>query len=165
MAITKTNFMRGMQCPKMLWLDKHKPSLKVIPPEVQQRLDEGNEFGDKAMAMFGPYEEMTIYKPSTNYPDTRAMVEKTKEHLKLGTPIICEAAFMDYNNYCDVDILRKTDSGYDMYEVKDSRKSMISTSKMLHFSITLSKEIRSALARSSSSFMVKMKIILLCQSR
>ena len=76
MAITKTNFMRGMQCPKMLWLDKHKPSLKVIPPEVQQRLDEGNEFGDKAMAMFGPYEEMTIYKPSTNYPDTRAMVEK-----------------------------------------------------------------------------------------
>ena len=26
MAITKTDFMRGMQCPKMLWLDKHKPS-------------------------------------------------------------------------------------------------------------------------------------------
>ncbi|MBQ5556300.1 MAG: Dna2/Cas4 domain-containing protein [Erysipelotrichaceae bacterium] len=120
MAITKTNFMRGMQCPKMLWLDKHKPSLKVIPPEVQQRLDEGNEFGDKAMAMFGPYEEMTIYKPGTTYPDTKAMVEKTKEHLKLGTSVICEAAFMDYNNYCAADILRKTDSGYDMYEVKNS---------------------------------------------
>lgn len=120
MAITKTNFMRGMQCPKMLWLDKHKPSLKVIPPEVQQRLDEGNEFGDKAMAMFGPYEEMTVYKPGTTYPDTKAMVEKTKEHLKLSTPVICEAAFMDYNNYCAADILRKTDSGYDMYEVKNS---------------------------------------------
>lgn len=37
MGITKTDFMRGMQCRKMLWLDKHKPSLKVIPPEVQQR--------------------------------------------------------------------------------------------------------------------------------
>ena len=35
MALTKTNFMRGMQCPKMLWLDKHKPGLKVIPPEIQ----------------------------------------------------------------------------------------------------------------------------------
>ena len=35
MAITKTDFMRGMQCRKMLWLDRHKPGLRVIPPEVQ----------------------------------------------------------------------------------------------------------------------------------
>ena len=61
MALTKTNFMRGMQCPKMLWLDRHKPSLMImiIPPEIQARLDAGNEFGDRAMGMFGPYEEMT----------------------------------------------------------------------------------------------------------
>ena len=32
MALTKTDFMRGMQCPKMLWLDKHKPGLKFRPP-------------------------------------------------------------------------------------------------------------------------------------
>ena len=56
MAITKTDFMRGMQCRKMLWLDKHKPSLKIIPPEIQARLDAGNDFGDRAMGMFGPYE-------------------------------------------------------------------------------------------------------------
>ncbi len=54
MSISKTDFMRGMQCPKMLWLDAHRPGLKVIPPETQRRLDRGNEFGDKAMAMFGP---------------------------------------------------------------------------------------------------------------
>ena len=44
MAITKTDFMRGMQCRKMLWLDRHKPGLRVIPPEVQVRLDAGNAF-------------------------------------------------------------------------------------------------------------------------
>ncbi len=120
MAITKTDFMRGMQCEKMLWLDRHKPSLKVIPEEVQERLDAGNEFGDAAMGMFGPYEEMTIYRPGTHIPDKKAMVEKTKEHLGLGTPVICEAAFMDYNNYCALDILRKTAKGYDMYEVKNT---------------------------------------------
>ena len=38
MAITKTDFMRGMQCRKMLWLDKHRPSLRVIPPEVQAQI-------------------------------------------------------------------------------------------------------------------------------
>ena len=72
MAITKTDFMRGMQCPKMLWLDKHKPKLKIIPPEVQRRLDAGNDFGDLAMGMFGPYEEMTVYLPGTHIPDTAA---------------------------------------------------------------------------------------------
>ena len=46
MGVTKTDYMRGMQCPKMLWLDRHKPKEKVIPPEVQERLDEGNRFGD-----------------------------------------------------------------------------------------------------------------------
>ena len=49
MAITKTDFMRGMQCPKMLWLDKHKPGLKVIPPEIQERLDEGNSDYEDAL--------------------------------------------------------------------------------------------------------------------
>lgn len=119
MGISKTDFMRGMQCRKMLWLDKHKPSLKVIPPEVQQRLDAGNGFGDRAMAMFGDYEEMTVYQPGTSYPDTKAMVAKTLEHLDKGTPVICEAAFIYYNNYCALDILRKTSTGYDIYEVKN----------------------------------------------
>ena len=48
--------MRGMQCRKMLWLDKHRPGLRVIPPETQARLDTGNDFGDRAMGMFGPFE-------------------------------------------------------------------------------------------------------------
>ena len=83
MAITKTSFMRGMQCEKMLWLDKHKPNLQIIPPEVQERLDAGNDFGDEAMGMFGPYEEMSIYRPGTRIPDKKKMVEKTKEQLFL----------------------------------------------------------------------------------
>ncbi len=114
--------MRGMQCRKMLWLDKHKPKLKVIPDHVQKSLDAGNDFGDRAMAMFGEYEEMTVYIPGTQFPDTKAMVLKTAEHIKRGTPVICEAAFIYYNNYCAVDILRNTDFGYDFYEVKNTPK-------------------------------------------
>ena len=120
MGITKTDFMRGMQCRKMLWLDRHKPQLRVIPPETQARLDAGNDFGDRAMGMFGPYEEMTVYLPGTRIPDKKRMAEKTELHLRLGTPVICEAAFIDYNNYCAADILRKTEGGYDLYEVKNT---------------------------------------------
>ena len=122
MAITKTDFMRGMQCPKMLWLDKHKPQFKVIPPETQAILDAGNDFGDRAMGIFGPYAEMTVYRPGTHYPDKEAMLRRTQEHLEVGTPVICEAAFSNYNNYCAVDILRKTAAGYDIYEVKNVRE-------------------------------------------
>ena len=103
MGITKTDFMRGMQCRKMLWLDRHKPQYRVIPPETRARLDAGNVFGDRAMGMFGPYEEMTVYLPGTRIP-----------------PVICEAAFLYYNNYCAADILKKTDAGYDLYEVKNT---------------------------------------------
>lgn len=120
MAITKTDFMRGMQCRKMLWLDKHKPSLKIIPPEIQARLDAGNDFGDRAMGMFGPYEEMTVYRPGTTIPDKKAMLARTAEYMEKGTPVICEAAFSNYNNYCAVDILRKHGPVYDIYEVKNA---------------------------------------------
>ena len=120
MGITKTDFMRGMQCPRMLWLDRHKPQYRVIPPETQARLDAGNDFGDRAMAMFGPYEEMTVYCPGTRIPDRKKMARKTQLHLMMRTPVICEAAFIDYNNYCAADILRRTETGYDFYEVKNA---------------------------------------------
>jgi len=120
MGITKTDFMRGMQCRKMLWLDKHRPQLRVIPPETRARLDAGNAFGDRAMAMFGPYEEMTVFRPGTRIPDKKKMAENTARHLALGTPVLCEAAFIYYNHYCAVDILRKTETGHDFYEVKNS---------------------------------------------
>ena len=105
MALTKTNFMRGMQ-----------------PPEIQARLDAGNEFGDRAMGMFGPYEEMTVYRPGTTIPDKKAMLANTEDALSRGVEVICEAAFCNYNNYCAADILRKTETGYDLYEVKDARE-------------------------------------------
>jgi hypothetical protein len=92
----------------------------VIPPETQARLDAGNDFGDRAMAMFGPFEEMTVYRPGTRIPDKKKMAEKTQQHLLAGTPVICEAAFLNYNNYCAADILRKTETGYDLYEVKNA---------------------------------------------
>ena len=106
--------------PGGLAAEHSEPSLKVIPPQVQQRLDAGNDFGDRAMAMFGDYEEMTVCRPGTNIPDKKKMLANTERHLKLGTPVICEAAFSNYNNYCAVDILRKTETGYDFYEVKNA---------------------------------------------
>ena len=123
MGVTKTDFVRGMQCPKILWLDRHKPELKEIPPEVREKLDQGNDYGDRMMGMFGPFTEVQEYYPGTKWPDRVRMAAKTAELIAAGTRIICEAAFMDGNgNYCAVDILRWDDENncYDMYEVKNA---------------------------------------------
>ena len=121
MGLSKTDFMRGMQCAKMLWLDAHKPDQKVIPPATQQRLDRGNEFGDKAMAMFGSFTEVTEYIPNTKYLDKVKMVRKTRAAMAAGADNICEASFEHEGFFCAVDILHRLEGDvWELYEVKDA---------------------------------------------
>lgn len=120
MAISKTDFVRALQCPKMMWLDKHKPEEKVIPPEVQKKLDDGNAFGDSAMGMFGEYVETTAFKEDGRL-DYSKMIATTLQCIENGTRVICEAAFSYYGNYCAADILKREDDGsFSVYEVKNS---------------------------------------------
>ncbi|MBO4940518.1 MAG: hypothetical protein J6D30_05840 [Clostridia bacterium] len=119
MGVTKTDYMRGIQCPKMLWLDKHMPEKRVIPPNVQQRLDDGNAFGDKAMGMFGPYVETTAYREDGKL-DYVQMIKNTKTLLESGENVVCEGAFAYFGCYCATDILKKVPGGRDLYEVKNS---------------------------------------------
>lgn len=119
MPISKTDFVRGLQCEKMLWLDAHAPEEKIIPPEVQERLDAGNAFGDNAMGLFGEFVETTTLKEDGRLHFS-AMLEKTKTLLEQSVPVICEACFSWYGNFCAADILRKTENGYLLYEVKNT---------------------------------------------
>ena len=119
MPVSKSDFVRALQCEKMLWLDAHAPEYKIIPPEVQARLDAGNEFGDTAMGIFEAFTETTSLKEDgrLNYS---AMLEKTKELLENGERVICEASFSWYGNFCAADILKREEKGYVLYEVKNA---------------------------------------------
>ena len=48
------------------------------------------------------------------------MIEKTKTLLEQGVPVICEASFSWYGNFCAVDILKLEKNGYALYEVKNA---------------------------------------------
>lgn len=120
MAISKTDYIRGLQCQRMLWLDKNRPDKKIIPPEVLERLSAGNDFGDKAMAIFGEnFIEVTTYKDDGKL-DYRTMIKKTEQLISVEQKIICEASFSYLGNFCSVDILKFNDGYYDVYEVKNS---------------------------------------------
>lgn len=116
---SKSKYCQIWQCPRNLWINKYKPELREIDPALQARFDAGNVVGDMAMGLFGDFVEITSYKPDGSL-DLNRMKQLTKQYINEGVENICEASF-DFNGlYCAVDILRKQDDGYAIYEVKSS---------------------------------------------
>ena len=118
-GLSKSRYTAFCQCPKNLWLKMYKPDEATVDASVEARFEQGNEVGDLAMGLFGPFVEVTTQRADGSLNLT-AMVEKTKEEMTKGTDVICEASFTFERNYCAVDILRKTKKGWAIYEVKSS---------------------------------------------
>lgn len=116
---SKSGYCRLWQCPKMVWLKKYHPELAQEDPATEARMEAGNEIGDLAMGLFGDFVETTVLGED-GWPDINAMLDKTRECLRAGVENICEAAFSHDGLYCAVDILRKENGGYAIYEVKSS---------------------------------------------
>ena len=118
--LSKSKYCGLWQCPKIAWLKKYKPEELTLDGSVLSRMEAGNEVGDLAMGLFGDFVEVTAYNGEKL--DLSKMIENTKLEMSKGTSIICEASF-DYNGlYCAVDILKKQDDGWAIYEVKSSTK-------------------------------------------
>ncbi|MBP0972678.1 MAG: DUF2779 domain-containing protein [Oscillospiraceae bacterium] len=111
--LSKSRYCRGIQCPKMLWLDAYKPeeAADVLSETVMAN---GNLVGDLARQYFGAYSlvEFTYNKAE--------MVAKTRALMDAGTENIAEAAFLTDGLYCAVDILHRNGDGWDIVEVKSS---------------------------------------------
>ena len=119
MYLSKSKYCRLWQCAKQLWLDANHPELQTEDPSREDRRTTGNEVGDLAMGLFGDYTEVTVLKDDGR-PEISAMIEKTKACVAAGMENICEASFSYEGLYCAVDILRRQDGGYAIYEVKSS---------------------------------------------
>ncbi len=116
---SKSKYCLAWQCSKLLWLSKYKPELKPEDPSLQARFEAGNRVGDLAMGLFGDFVEVTAFKEDGTL-DLTKMQQNTKECIEKGVQNICEASF-NYNGlYCAVDILKKENGGYAIYEVKSS---------------------------------------------
>ena len=115
---SKSKYCGLWQCPKIAWLRKYKPDEITVDGSVLARMEAGNVVGDLAMGLFGDFVEVTAYNGDNI--DLSKMIENTKAEIEKGTPVICEASF-DFNGlYCAVDILKKENDGWAIYEVKSS---------------------------------------------
>ena len=116
--LSKSKYCALWQCPKMLWLRKYKPELAEVDSHTLSIMETGNAVGDLAMGLFGDFTEVTVY--TDGEIDLPAMMRRTQEEIAKDTPVICEASFEWNGLYCAVDILRREDDGWAIYEVKSS---------------------------------------------
>ncbi len=119
-TISKSQYLKGLQCPKALWLYRNRKDLAPeIAPETQARFDTGHEIGQWAMQYFSNGVEVT--QP---YWDIKGAIAATEQFIQDGHEIIFEATAMHPVNGCysRIDILKRVEGSeeWDMIEVKSA---------------------------------------------
>ena len=115
MSLSKSQYIRGLQCQKSLWLNKHHPELKTVSKQSENLFEAGYQVGDIAKKLFPNGIEIKF-----NRADFNGMVIKTRELIENGTEVIYEACFKEDGIFVMADILVRNGSMWDMYEVKAS---------------------------------------------
>lgn len=120
MNLSKSRYVLGKRCEKLLWLSCYKPE-EQEEQNNESVLENGNQIGDLARHLFGDKYILIEYND-----DKQKMIDDTLKYLKNKPNIICEASFSYDGNFCSVDVLKNDKDGVEIYEVKSS--SHINTS-------------------------------------
>jgi len=119
MRLSKSTFIRGLQCEKSLYLNKHHYHLKdPTPTSLQAVFDQGTSIGLLAQKLF-PNGADTF--PENHFQMVES-VGKTQDFISQGESIIYEATFLYNDVLAALDILVKDEEGWKAYEVKSSTK-------------------------------------------
>jgi len=114
--LSKSKFILGQQCNKAFWFDINNEEPTNPPDEgALERLSAGNEVGDISKKLFPDGKEVP-YMPG----EELKMAEITKEFIEKGAVSIYEASFIYDDIFVRVDLMNKTDKGWDIYEVKST---------------------------------------------
>jgi hypothetical protein len=126
-SLSKSQYVRGRQCVKSLWLYRHRKDLAGPIDEFQQSIfDKGTEFGKLAMQRFpgGVLIEQ-------GHDDPEGALKATADAMGAGARVIYEAAILHEDVLIRADIMVRSGvddrSGHpvalwDLYEVKSSTK-------------------------------------------
>lgn len=126
-SISKSQYVRGLQCHKSLWLyrDGNSKRFRKEPDAAAQaRFDAGEKVGEYAQQLF-PGGSLIEFEPA----DFGGMVSRTRELIDAGEKTIYEASFEEHGVFVMVDILHFGSEGWEIYEVKST-----SSTKKYHLS-------------------------------
>jgi len=112
-TLSKSRYIRGLQCLKSLWLYKHEPpELRNVSKSAMASFQQGNEVGECAHKIFpgGTF---------INFKDVPfdEQISQTQKALKTAK-VIYEATFSYGGVLVKADIMRKVGRSWELYEVK-----------------------------------------------
>ena len=113
--LTKSNYLIGLECPKLVWNIFNHP--KKIPPltKVEQfKMNEGTKVGQLAKQLYP--DGIDIYTMNE-----AKFLELSQEFLKKRKPLF-EAGFIHNNCLSRLDILAPVEGGWEIIEVKSGTK-------------------------------------------
>jgi hypothetical protein len=116
--LSKSTFIKGHQCFKALYLHKKRPFLRdKLSAEQLAKFKRGHEVGELAQQLFPGGIDVSPQSPS----QYQKSVLRTQELIEAGQKVIYEATFQFNKVLVMLDILVKTENGWQAYEVKSSR--------------------------------------------
>jgi hypothetical protein len=115
--LSKSRFVAGCQCPKLLWWKVHEPDAPELQPDrvLQDLFDQGVVVGELARLQFPG--GVLIDLP---HSAVHERVAATRAALDAQAPAIFEATFLAGNVFVAVDVLQRTPDGHVLIEVKSS---------------------------------------------
>ena len=115
--LSKSLFIAGVQCHKLLWWKVHEPDAKELQADkaLQDRFDQGNEFGELARKRFPGGVLIDL-------PHHEERLAQTQEARSERAPSVFEATFVEKNTFVAVDVLERLPQGFHLIEVKASTK-------------------------------------------
>ena len=118
LSLSKSQYIRGLQCPKSLYLHKYHPKLRNdISDEQQAVFSRGTDVGILAQKLFPggieiPFDGLSVAE----------QVEMTRKAIARKALTIYEASFLEDGIFIKVDILQRGSKGWELYEVKSATK-------------------------------------------
>ena len=115
--LSKSRFVAGVQCHKLLWWKVHEPDAVELQPDTVLRdlFDQGKGVGALATTLFPG--GLLIDLP---HHAVEERINETRDALEGGAPAVFEASFLEHRTFVAVDILELVAEGYHLIEVKSS---------------------------------------------
>jgi hypothetical protein len=116
--LSKSRFVAGCQCLGYLWWKVHEHDAPELIPDkaLQYRFDQGHQVGALARTRFPG--GVLIDLP---HNAVEARVAETAAALKAGALTVFEASFLADHVFVMVDVLERTNGGFNMIEVKATK--------------------------------------------
>jgi predicted RecB family nuclease len=113
--LSKSRFVAGCQCEKLLWWTVHEPDATELQPDkvLQDLFDQGRHVGDLARERFPG--GILIDHPHEAYA---VRLASTQTAIAVSPPAIFEACFESGGVFIAVDVLEQSQAGWTLVEVK-----------------------------------------------